>query len=199
MENGFIAVNRNNKVTLINKEARKIFSIEGEIEPLEDFLVITHNMELLNSLNRLNAKSRTKELTLNNLSYKINFYPIKNQNKKVIGTIIFFYDVTEIRALENIRKEFVANVSHELKTPLTSIRGFIETLKNGAISNPEVAQRFLDIIEVESVRLENLISDVLNLSDIEERKEDQVKEPIILEVVVAELVSLLKSSAVEKK
>ena len=199
MENGFIAINRNNKVTLINKEARKIFSIEGEIEPLEDFLVITHNIELQNSLNKLDAKSRTKELTLNNLSYKINFYPIKNQKEKVIGTIIFFYDVTEIRALENIRKEFVVNVSHELKTPLTSIRGFIETLKNGVIADPEVAQRFLDIIEVESVRLENLISDVLNLSDIEERKEDQVKEPIILEVVVAELVSLLKSSAVEKK
>ena len=198
MENGFIAVNKNHKVTLINKEARKIFSVEGQIEPLEDFLVITQNMELQNSLNKLDAKSRMKELTLNNLSYKINFYPIKDKEDTVIGTIIFFYDVTETRALENIRKEFVANVSHELKTPLTSIRGFIETLKNGAIADPEVAQRFLDIIDVESVRLEDLISDVLNLSDIEERKEDQVKEPIILEAVVAALLSLLQPTAAEK-
>lgn len=198
MENGFIAVNKNNKVTLINKEARKIFSVEKSADALEDFLVLTHNMELQNNLNKLDRKERTKELVLNNLTYKINFYPIKNKADKVIGSIIFFYDVTETRALENIRKEFVANVSHELKTPLTSIRGFIETLKNGAINDPEVAKRFLDIIDVESVRLEDLIGDVLDLSDIEERKDDQVREPILMEALVTELIDLLKPTAEDK-
>lgn len=71
---------------------------------------------------------------------------------------------------ELIRKEFVANVSHELKTPLTSISGFIETLQQGAAENPEIRTRFIDIIAIETSRLKRLIEDLLVLSDIENRK-----------------------------
>ena len=77
----------------------------------------------------------------------------------------------ESKNAELIRKEFVANVSHELKTPLTSISGFIETLQNGAAENPEVRTRFLDIIAIETSRLKRLIEDLLVLSDIENKKE----------------------------
>ena len=70
-----------------------------------------------------------------------------------------------------IRKEFVANVSHELKTPLTSISGFIETLQAGAAENPEIRTRFIDIIAIETARLKRLIEDLLVLSDIESKKE----------------------------
>lgn len=73
----------------------------------------------------------------------------------------------ENRRVENMRREFVANVSHELKTPLTSISGFIETLQNGAIEDPEIRMRFINIVAIETTRLKRLISDLLQLSDIE--------------------------------
>lgn len=77
----------------------------------------------------------------------------------------------ESKRAEMIRKEFVANVSHELKTPLTSISGFIETLQQGAAEDPEIRTRFIDIIAIETSRLKRLIEDLLVLSDIENRKE----------------------------
>lgn len=86
-----------------------------------------------------------------------------------------------------MRKEFVSNVSHELKTPLTSIRGFIETLKGGAAKDPAVADKFLEIINIESLRLESLIGDLLALSKIEENRsvavEDVDLSPLAREVL----------------
>lgn len=75
-----------------------------------------------------------------------------------------------MKKVENMRREFVSNVTHELKTPLTSIKGFVETLKAGAIEDPKIAHKFLDIIEIESDRLSNLISDTLLLSEIESKR-----------------------------
>ena len=74
--------------------------------------------------------------------------------------------VSAMKKVEDMRKEFVSNVTHELKTPLTSIRGFVETLKSGAIEDPKYAKKFLDIIEIESERLSNLIDYTLLLSEI---------------------------------
>jgi len=81
------------------------------------------------------------------------------------------YAVEETRQTAQIRKEFVANVSHELKTPLTSISGFIETLQDGAAEDPEIRTKFIDIIAIETARLKRLIEDLLVLSDIENRRE----------------------------
>lgn len=77
----------------------------------------------------------------------------------------------ESKKAELIRKEFVANVSHELKTPLTSISGFIETLQQGAAEDPEIRTKFIDIIAIETSRLKRMIEDLLVLSDIENKKE----------------------------
>ena len=79
--------------------------------------------------------------------------------------------VEESRRAESIRKEFVANVSHELKTPLTSISGFIETLQAGAAEDPEIRTKFIDIIAIETSRLKRLIEDLLVLSEIENKKD----------------------------
>ena len=82
----------------------------------------------------------------------------------------------ESKQAEHIRREFVANVSHELKTPLTSISGFIETLQAGAAEDPEIRSRFIDIIAIETSRLKRLIEDLLVLSDIENKRETEDKE-----------------------
>jgi two-component system phosphate regulon sensor histidine kinase PhoR len=80
-----------------------------------------------------------------------------------------FHDITAIRRLEKMRSEFVANVSHELKTPITSLRGFAETLLDGAMNDPETCREFLQIIHDESLRLQRLVSDILDLSRIESK------------------------------
>ena len=115
----------------------------------------------------------------------------------VLLVVVFFLGVyfrkyvQAMKKVENMRREFVSNVTHELKTPLTSIRGFVETLKDGAIEDPKMAHRFLDIIEIETERLSNLISDTLLLSEIES-KQDTNREPCDVNAVIAEVVELLQ-------
>lgn len=104
--------------------------------------------------------------------------------------------VLAMKKVENMRREFVSNVTHELKTPLTSIRGFVETLKAGAIDDPKIAHKFLDIIEIESERLSNLISDTLLLSEIESKK-DTKREPCDVNQVITEVVELLEPKVKE--
>ncbi len=91
----------------------------------------------------------------------------KEVGHKSLGVLVILMDVTQIRKLEHMRRNFVSNVTHELKTPLTSIRGFVDTLKGGAIKQEDVALRFLDIIDIETDRLSMLIQDILSLSEIE--------------------------------
>ena len=101
------------------------------------------------------------------------------------------------KKIENKRSEFVANVSHELKTPLTSISGFIETLQNGAVEDPVIRDRFIDIIAIETERLKRLINDILLLSDIEGNIHD-IKEDINIYDVTEHVFALMEPIAKEK-
>jgi two-component system phosphate regulon sensor histidine kinase PhoR len=103
---------------------------------------------------------------------------LRGQREEVLGALIVLNDITRLRQLENIRREFVANVSHELKTPITSIKGFVETLRDGAMNSPEDAKRFLGIVARQTDRLNSIIEDLLSLAKIEEGTE---KRQIALE------------------
>ncbi|MBN2205555.1 MAG: PAS domain-containing protein [Thermoleophilia bacterium] len=92
------------------------------------------------------------------------------QGGEVVGAVVVLNDVTRLRRLEAVRRDFVANVSHELKTPVTSIKGFAETLVDGAIDDPAAARRFLKIIAGQADRLNSIIEDLLALSSLEEGK-----------------------------
>ena len=104
----------------------------------------------------------------------------------------------ESKRAEMIRKEFVANVSHELKTPLTSISGFIETLQQGAAEDPEIRTRFIDIIAIETSRLKRLIEDLLVLSDIENRKESADVQEFSAKEEIEKTVQTLQPIAEDK-
>lgn len=106
-----------------------------------------------------------------------------------IGALIVLNDVTRLRKLENIRREFVANVSHEIKTPITAISGFVETLRAGSIKDPKDTERFLAIIMKHVNRLNTIIEDLLSLSRIEERAEN---EEVVL--TVARVKDVLKTA-----
>lgn len=98
---------------------------------------------------------------------------LREEGGQQIGALVVLNDVTRLRRLENIRRDFVSNVSHEIKTPITAIKGFVETLRDGAVNNTEDAARFLGIIEKHVDRLEAIIEDLLNLSKIEQESEKE--------------------------
>lgn len=101
--------------------------------------------------------------------FEVDGVPIIGINDEWKGIVLVFHDMTERKQLEEMRKDFVANVSHELKTPITSIKGFTETLLDGAMNERETLLQFLSIILKESSRLQTLIQDLLDLSKIEQQ------------------------------
>jgi len=122
--------------------------------------------------------------------------PVERGAEKPAGAVVVLHDVTELRRLERVRQDFVANVSHEFKTPLTAIQGFAETLLSGALEDPEHNRRFLEIIRDHAARLAALTNDLLKLARIEAGQLEVELGPVnLLEVIerCAE-VTLLKAS-----
>jgi two-component system phosphate regulon sensor histidine kinase PhoR len=118
-----------------------------------------------------------------------------------LGTLVVLHDITQLRQLENTRRDFVANVSHELKTPITSIKGFVETLLAGALKEPENAENFLRIIANQTDRLNEIIDDLLTLSRIEQEAE---RRQIFLhgqkiKAVLQSAIQVCQAKAAEKK
>ena len=124
--------------------------------------------------------------------------PYYGQGWQQRGVIVVLHDITEIRRLEKMRSDFVANVSHELKTPVTSVRGFSETLMSGEVTDEETTKQFLKIIHDESQRLDRLIRDLLNLSKIERQKMPLNLETLNMTALVHE-VSVTLQGAIEEK
>jgi two-component system phosphate regulon sensor histidine kinase PhoR len=120
---------------------------------------------------------------------------------RAIGAVVVLNDVTEFRRLEHIRRDFVANVSHELKTPVTSIKGFVETLLDGAVKSPEDTERFLTIVAKQADRLNAIIEDLLSLSKIEQGEDagDIVLENAVLAEVLAAAVHDCQRQADERQ
>ncbi len=119
---------------------------------------------------------------------------------RAIGAVIVLNDVTDFRRLEHIRRDFVANVSHELKTPVTSIKGFVETLLDGAMHDPVDSERFLQIVAKQSDRLHAIIEDLLSLSKIEQSEDadDIALEPGSVRAVVENAVNTCQPAATER-
>jgi two-component system phosphate regulon sensor histidine kinase PhoR len=103
--------------------------------------------------------------------FKANGTSLRDAQGLSLGNLVVLHDITQLRQLENTRRDFVANVSHELKTPITSIKGFVETLLAGALKEPENAENFLKIIAKQTDRLTEIIDDLLTLSRIEQDAE----------------------------
>jgi two-component system phosphate regulon sensor histidine kinase PhoR len=114
------------------------------------------------------------------------------------GVLLVFHDITELKKLEQMRKDFVANVSHELKTPITSIKGFSETLLDGAMHDQKAQEAFLSIILKESNRLQSLIQDLLDLSKIEQHGFKLVVTELNVYEQISDVLTMLKGKMDEK-
>lgn len=194
MDSGVIAVDKNMRVIIINPYAKKIFGIYRDIigENLMDNIRDFEFQDILK--NRNDDYNEMKIIWPKERDLRIRTADIINGRER-IGTVAVVQDMTDVIKLENIRSQFVANVSHELKTPLTSIKGFAETLKY--VDDSETRKKFLNIIDDEADRLTRLISDILTLSDIESKKQQKV-ERINVNEVITDVCCLISNSAKEK-
>lgn len=125
--------------------------------------------------------------------------PIISSNNEWKGIVLVFHDITEIKKLEKVRKDFVANVSHELKTPVTSIKGFTETLLDGALHDEKALESFLNIILKESNRLQSLVYDLLELSKIEQEDLKLNINQVEMNKMIHDIVDSLRKRAEDKQ
>lgn len=176
MIEGVIAVDLEERLLIINRAASELLQINPESARGRTIQEVIRNTDLLRLIDRtLSTKSATEgEVTISGATeqtLQAHGTLLSDQTGRPFGALIVFFDITRLRKLENLRREFVANVSHELKTPITSIKGFVETLQDGAIDDTDDAKRFLGIISRQVDRLHSIIEDLLSLSRIEQEAE----------------------------
>jgi PAS domain S-box-containing protein len=166
LEEGMIAVDENMSITHFNQVFLEMFNLSGnDIQGVnvEDIPVLN---EKLNELSQaIQGKcSIIKNGRQEDIVMRIIIASIEDEQNKSAGAVVLFRDVTELEKLENMRRDYVANVSHELRSPLTSIRGLIEPLMDSIVTDEKDIKRYYEIIYQESLRLSRLVDDIMELS-----------------------------------
>lgn len=203
MVEGVLAFDLTGRLMLINKTAEKMLDVVWEESRECYFLEILENYQIANLLNNclVDGQIQMAEVRLSSEDleyYRVYITPINGKEGTSQGAVMVLRNVTKLRQLEQMRSEFIANVSHELRTPLTSIKGFVETLLDGALEDHEVANKFLTIINTETDRLSELISDLLFLSRLETGDMEIVKEEIDSWALLDKIINLLQPVAMNR-
>ncbi len=193
MAEAVIAVDKDTRIISVNPSGEKMLNIPGRQIVGKLFLEVFPNNdigEIITDVLR-SGKFLPKELSVIwplQKTFQVNAAPLF-ENSAVNGCVLVIHDITEMRRLEKVRSDFVANVSHELKTPLTSIKGFVETLLEGAIDDKEESRNFLKIVQEHAERLDRLTSDLLSLSSLESRQAEIKKEKVAVRQLVEQIAS----------
>jgi two-component system phosphate regulon sensor histidine kinase PhoR len=166
-----MALDDRGRLLLLNPAARMMFGVENGAAEGRSFLEVIRQKGLLDLVDEVRSSGAPvrHELELGlpvNRVVSARGAPL-GLGGEAAGVLLVLHDVTELRRLERVRSEFVANVSHELRTPLTCIKGYLETLLDGALDDPAHARRFLEVAGTHAERLDRLIDDLLELSNIE--------------------------------
>ena len=176
MTDGIIAFNMQGEIILINPAAKKFLSISPEDNTFDDIFgkfKLDINMEKVIYLE--SWTSTEQRIQVDDQYVKVLFAPFKNEDERPDGVIAVIQDITEHVKLDNMQKELVADVSHELKTPITSIMGYADTLLEGGYDE-ETQTKFLNVIASESRRMARLVTDLLTLSRYDSNKKKTQKE-----------------------
>lgn len=200
MTEGIIAFDINGKIDLINPAAKMLLKISPEDYTFEDIFnkfKLDINMEKLIYLEDLTSMDQVIEVE--DRTVKVLFAPFRNEeNNKPEGIIAVIQDITESVKLDTMRKEFVADVSHELKTPITSIMGYTDTLLEGDY-DPETQKEFLQVVSTEARRMAKLVTDLLDLSRIDSNNKKTKKVSFDLGALAKECQKKLAIEIKKKK
>ena len=207
MSEAVLAVDTDERVIKLNKAAAVIFTVNEKEAPGRLLQEVVRNIDLQGQIKQIlaNQEPLQDEIILQDAEgerfLQTNCVPLHDDSGRNIGVLVVMNDVTRLRRLENVRRDFVANVSHELKTPITSIKGYVETLMDGAIDNRDDALRFLKIVTKQTNQLYAIIEDLLSLSRIEKQSEHKEVDLTVDELrkVLEEAVLTCQMKASEKK
>jgi two-component system sensor histidine kinase VicK len=201
MTDGLIAFNLEGKIIHANPAAMKMLRIENKKDIIFDVFFKSLDIEI--SLGELiyldNWNTIEKEINIDDFVIKAFFVPFKVEGDKAGGVVTVLQDITNQQKLELSRREFVANVSHELKTPLTSIKSYAETLLGGAIDDKSISTQFLTVINSESDRMTRLVKDLLLLSNLDNNKGRWNMKYFLLKNSITEIVERFKITSKETK
>lgn len=206
MTGGILMVDQQSRIVLINPEAQQILKMREHQLLGRPYHAIKRNYEFtkfieagLDSKERLQEERHVYDPEDRILHFDgVPMYENSGDQRYFKGMLFLLQDVTDIRRLEVMRSEFVANVSHELKTPIAAVKGFAETLLTGDVEDKETARSFLKIIYDEGDRLNRLIGDILDLSKIESRRVMLEYAPVHVKDLFDRIFEVLGSSASKK-
>jgi two-component system phosphate regulon sensor histidine kinase PhoR len=205
MVEGVIVLDTQERILRMSEEAERIFSISRKQAEGHSILETLRNNEIERLIRQIRQGERQKMELVHSGVDQRKFLAgrgsiLRDANGKSNGILLVFQNITRLKKLENMRRDFVANVSHELKTPLTSIKGFVETLQDWAIDDPVKARKFLGTVHHQVERLTDIINNLLMLSRIEQEMEGGrlPLEEHKLEPVLAAAISACQEKASEK-
>lgn len=197
MSEGFIVIDNQMKILTYNAAALKLFGAEQKTP--ENILALSRSKPFRDAIYKsLDGEHSQAEMTTDERVYSIISNPVYDTEQEVIGAVIVVIDITEISRREQLRREFTSNVSHELKTPLTSISGFAEIMKSGGTDEATVVD-FSRSIYDEAQRLISLVSDIIKLSELDDGTIEYEPETVDLYTLSLEIASRLSPQAQEKK
>lgn len=204
MLEGVMVLDGRGNILLVNTAFEHMFHLNGRnavgrpaVEVLRHYPLI----ELIKTVLDIRT-SQSQEVVIQagqERSFQVQVSVAPNSRDQEVYAVLVFHDITEIKRLERVRKDFVANVSHELRTPLTSIKGYIEALLDGAKDDPKQCLEFLQILQRHTDRLNNLIADLLALSQIESGQYQWKREVVKVQDLIERATSMLRSIAERKK
>ncbi len=204
MQNGILAVDDKLNIILVTPAAKHLLNIVGSAEGLPISMAskdVNLDQVLQDAMRQggvyTNEVAARSAVGRGHVPLRL-YVSAMMKDGKAVGAVALVEDITELRRLEQVRTDFAANVSHELKTPLTSIKGFVETLQEGAIENPAMARKFLRIIMLEADRLTRLINDILSISKLESGTDGMPNAKIRLDKLARDVCEMLEIQASEK-
>jgi two-component system, OmpR family, phosphate regulon sensor histidine kinase PhoR len=204
MGSGLILIDGRGYINLVNRAYKEIFDedtstyishLYNEVFPHKPVVSLIEEVFMKEERVR---RQLVLPLKIERRHFEVYGAPIIGMNSEWKGVVVVFHDITELKRLEQMRKDFVANVSHELKTPITSIKGFSETLLDGAMKDEKTLEYFLSIILKESDRLQELIQELLDLSKMEQQGFQLNFQQVNIVEIVNEILVLLKGKAEDK-
>lgn len=206
MDNAVLLLDRYGNVTTANQTAQELFRLSPELMGRHSIGVIGNSILTETAqevLDTRQSKSISLKMNLDHAqkTFQIFFAPILHQKETVSGVLSVFHDISFLQEIYDRQVEFVANASHELKTPLTAIQGFSETLLDGALGDPSLCEKFVKIIYAESKRMSRLVQELLQLAKLDTAEyRKQVKlEPVDIAEVFAAAADKLSPQIAEKK
>lgn len=203
MADGIIAATKEGDIIHVNPKAMEMLHIEEGGQATRNFNEIfkrydeEFEMEYLLEVSENQTGQRMLHVE-EGVILEASYAPFINENGALGGIILLLQDVTSAQKLENMRREFVANVSHELKTPLTTIKSYTETLLDGILENKELATSFLQVVDGEAERMARLVRDLLQLSNLDYKKSNWNKKEVDLNEIIENSILKIDVSAKNK-